>query len=110
MRSHPPKGETNETTHAETRQLQRLVISYTRHGVEVRALYRRRSQDGPNPGTKARQREVSDLIRAGLQRALEALGEGDVTMAGTSGFTTREDIMVASVAKSPRQPKEESAA
>ncbi len=41
--------------------------------------------------------------------ALEAL-EGDVTMAGTSGFTTREDIMVASVAKSPRQPKEESAA
>ncbi len=28
MRSHPPKGETNETTHAETRQLLRLVIGF----------------------------------------------------------------------------------
>jgi len=88
--------------------LRRLVLTYTRHGVEARVLYRR--QDGPNPGTKARQREATALARTGLERALEALGEGDVTMAGTSGFTTREDIMVASVAKSPRQPKEESAA
>ncbi len=73
----------------------------------MRVLYR--TQSLSNPGTKARGKEVSGLIRTGLQDALEAL-EGDVTMAGTSGFSVREDIMVASVAKSPRQPKKESAA
>jgi hypothetical protein len=90
--------------------LQRLALDFRSEAGELvlRVLYR--SQDGPNPGMKARAREVSDLVREGLREALRAL-EGDVTMAGTSGFTTREDIMVASVAKrAPRQPKEESAA
>ena len=86
--------------------LQRLVLDFRTGELVVCALYRRSLEDGPGPSTKRRQREVSDLVRAGLEDALGAL-EGDVAMGGTSGFTTREDIMVASVA---RQPKEESAA
>jgi hypothetical protein len=58
--------------------------------VEARVLYRR--QDGPNPGTKARQREATALARTGLQRALEAL-EGRVDVIGTSGYEVREDIL-----------------
>ncbi len=58
----------------------------------MRVLYR--SQDGPGPNTKARQREVvTELARTGLRDDLEAL-KGDVTRAGTSGFTTREDIVL----------------
>ncbi len=72
--------------------LQRLVLDYRTGELVLRVLYRR--QDGPNPGTKARRREVEDLAREGLRQALDAL-EGDVTMAGTSGFTTREDVLLA---------------
>jgi hypothetical protein len=72
--------------------LQRLVLDYRTGELVLRVLYRR--QDGPNPGTKARRREVEDLAREGLRQALGALG-GDVTMAGTSGFTTREDVLLA---------------
>ncbi len=70
--------------------LQRLVLTFKPDGVEVRTLYRRKS--GPNPGTKARRREVSELVRTGLQDALEAL-EGDVEDLGTSGYEVREDIL-----------------
>jgi hypothetical protein len=79
--------------------LQRLVLDYRTGELVVRALYRRSLEDGPNPGTKARAREVSDLVRTGLQDALGAL-EGDVTMAGTSGFTQREDVLLATVSPS----------
>jgi hypothetical protein len=72
--------------------LQRLVLDYRNGELVVRALYR--SQDGPNPGTKARAREVSRLARSGLQDALKAL-EGGAGCVGTSGFTTREDILLA---------------
>jgi hypothetical protein len=72
--------------------LKRLVLDYRAGELVLRVLYRR--QDGPNPGTKARRREVEDLAREGLRQALRAL-EGDVTMAGTSGFTTREDVLLA---------------
>jgi hypothetical protein len=41
--------------------LQRLVIEMKPEEVVIRVLYR--SQDGPNPGTKARQREVTELAR-----------------------------------------------
>ncbi len=75
-----------------TGQLQRLVLDFRTEELVVHVLYR--TQDGPNPGTKARAREVSELVRAGLEDALEAL-EGDVAMVGTSGFTQREDIMLA---------------
>ena len=71
--------------------LQRLVIDYRSGEMVLRCLYR--SQDGPNPGTKARTRGVADLARTGLEQALETL-EGRVDIVGTSGFTTREDIVL----------------
>ncbi len=70
--------------------LQRLVLTFKPDGLEARVLYRR--QAGPNPGTKARRREVSELVRTGLQDALEAL-EGDVEDLGTSGYEVREDVL-----------------
>jgi hypothetical protein len=74
-------------------ELKRLVLDYRSEAGElaIRALYS--TQVGPGPGTKARAREVSSLVRTGLQDALEALQDGDVTMCGTSGFTQREDIL-----------------
>jgi hypothetical protein len=71
--------------------LQRLVINFTREGVEVRTLYRRRNQDGPGPNTKARRREVEELARGGLRDALE----GRVDVIGTSGYEVREDTISA---------------
>ncbi len=70
--------------------LQRLVLTYSRQGVEIRALYR--TKTGPNPGTAARRKEVTKLARLGLREALEAL-EGCVDVVGTSGFDTREDVI-----------------
>ena len=73
-------------------QLQRLVVDYRSGELVMRVLYR--SEDGPNPGTKARAREVTDLARSGLRDALEALAAGEATMCGTSGYTTREDVLL----------------
>ncbi len=70
--------------------LQRLVLTFKPGGLEVRTLYR--SKGGPNPGTKARRREVAQLARTGLLEALEAL-EGDVEDLGTSGYEVREDVL-----------------
>jgi hypothetical protein len=72
--------------------LQRLVLIFKPEGIEVRTLYRTHHSPGPN--TKARRREVSELVRTGLTQALEAL-EGRVDVVGTSGFTTREDTISA---------------
>jgi hypothetical protein len=55
-------------------QLQRLIITFKDEELVLHALYR--SQDGLNPGTKARTREVTDLARSGLRDALEALEDG----------------------------------
>jgi hypothetical protein len=74
--------------------LQRLVLDFRSGELVVRALYRRGLEDAPGTNTKARAREVAELARSGLEDALEAL-EGDVTVVGTSGYTSREDIMVA---------------
>jgi hypothetical protein len=82
-----------------TGQLQRLVLEFKAEELVVRALYRRSLEDGPNPDTKARRREVSDLIRSGLADALRAL-EGDVEVVGTSGYTTREDVLLATTSPS----------
>ena len=71
--------------------LQRLVLDYRGGELVVRCLYH--SRGGSNPGTKARRREVLDLTREGLSAALEALEER-VDVVGTSGFTTREDIVL----------------
>src|SRR5215210_7417072 len=71
-------------------ELSRLILDYRNGEIIVRCLYR---GDGrSNPGTKARQREVTALVRTGLEQALEAL-EGRVDVVGVSGFTTREDIL-----------------
>jgi hypothetical protein len=71
--------------------LQRLVLDYRSGELAVRCLYR--SDGSTGPGTKARRREVEDLVRTGLQDALTSLEGGRVDMVGTSGFTTREDIL-----------------
>jgi hypothetical protein len=81
-------------------QLQRLVVEYRGEELVVRCLYR--SKDGPNPGTKARRREVQGLARSGLQGALEAL-EGRVDVIGVSGYDVREDAL--SVASPPAVTK-----
>ncbi len=73
--------------------LQRLVLDYRAGELVLRVLYRRSLQDGPNTGTKARAREVAGLARSGLEQALEAL-EGGAECVGTSGFTTREDVLL----------------
>jgi hypothetical protein len=72
-------------------ELQRLVIETKPEELVIRVLYR--SKGDSNPGTKARTREVTALARSGLTRALEALDAGDMAICGTSGFTTREDIL-----------------
>jgi hypothetical protein len=71
--------------------LQRLVLDFRKSELVVRCLYR--SKGDSNPGTKGRRREVEKLTREGLTRALEAL-EGRVDVVGTSGFTTREDVVL----------------
>ncbi len=82
--------------------LRRLVLDYSKPGeLVVRCLYR--TQDGPNPGTKVRGKEVSELVRTGLQDALEALETGGAECVGTSGFTTREDVLL--VTTSPATAK-----
>jgi len=81
--------------------LQRLVLDYRGGELIVRCLYRS-SLDGPNPNTKARGKEVSKLIRSGLEDALGAL-DGKVDLVGCSGFTTREDVLLAT--SSPSEAK-----
>jgi hypothetical protein len=88
-------------------QLQRLIITFKPEELIIHALYR--SQDGPNPGTQARGKEVSELTREGLREALRAL-EGRVDVVGTSGYSVREDIMVAEVRLGQAKPDKESAA
>ena len=71
-------------------ELQRLIITFKPEELVLHALYK--TQDGPGPNTKARRREVEQLVREGLRQALASL-EGGAEVVGTSGFTTREDIL-----------------
>jgi hypothetical protein len=71
--------------------LQRLVLDYRSGELVVRCLYRS-SLDAPNPGTVRRRRQVEDLVREGLRQVLASLEE-DAELVGTSGFTTREDLL-----------------
>jgi len=90
---------------------QRIVLDFRNdEEIVVRCLYSS-SLDGPNPTTKARAREVSELAREGLREALRALeGQGRVDVVGTSGYSVREDIMVAEVRSGQAKPDKESAA
>ena len=84
-------------------ELKRLVLDFRTDELVVRCLYRTEGESGPN--TKARQREVQELTREDLGAALEAL-EGRVDVVGTSGFTQREDVLLASPSPdTPRQVK-----
>jgi hypothetical protein len=80
--------------------LQRLVLDYRNGELVVRCLYR--SKGDSNPSTKTRTNEVASLTRTGLEQALEALEDG-VECVGTSGFTTREDVLLATT--SPNEAK-----
>lgn len=74
--------------------LQRLVLTFKPEAVEIRVLYRTRS--GPNPGTKARAREITQLARTGLEQVLETLREPQrVDVVGESGYEVREDVIAA---------------
>ena len=72
-------------------ELQRLVLDYRSGELVLRVLYRS-SLDAPNPGTVRRRRQVEELTREGLRQALASL-EGDAELVGTSGYTTREDLL-----------------
>jgi hypothetical protein len=75
-------------------QLRRLVVEFRGSELVLRCLYRG-SLDGPNPTTKARAREVSELTRQGLRQALASLeSEADASLVGCSGFVQREDILL----------------
>jgi hypothetical protein len=89
--------------------LQRLVIEFKGSELVLRCLYRRSLEDAPGPSTKRREREVAELTREGLREALRAL-EGRVDVVGTSGYSVREDIMVAEVRSGQAKPDKESAA
>jgi hypothetical protein len=71
--------------------LQRLIITFKPEELVLHALYR--TKQSPNPGTKTRAREVTELARTGLRDALEALDDAECV--GTSGFVTREDVFSA---------------
>jgi hypothetical protein len=81
-------------------QLQRLVLDYRGAELIVRALHR--TEDGPGSNTKARRREVEQLVRIGLRQALLSLEDG-AEVVGTSGFTVREDTLSLS---RPDEPSE----
>ena len=70
--------------------LKRIVVDLRAEEMVLRVLYT--DQDGPNPQTKRRARLVTNLAREGLRQALASL-EGDAELVGTSGFTTREDLL-----------------
>jgi hypothetical protein len=70
--------------------LQRLVITFKTDEIVLHALYR--TQDGTNPGMKARCKEVTEITRSGLTQALEAL-ECGVQVLRTSRCEMREDII-----------------
>jgi len=72
--------------------LQRIVIDLRQKEIVLRVLYR--SKGDSSPGTVRRRREVEALCRTGLEDALEAL-EGRVDVVGVSGYTVREDVLLA---------------
>jgi hypothetical protein len=80
--------------------LQRLVLEFRDGDLVARVLYRS-SLGGPNTGTKARQRVVTELVREGLRQALLSLdSEAGVDIVGTSGFTQRQDVLLATTSSS----------
>jgi hypothetical protein len=75
-------------------ELKRLVLDYRTGELAVRCLYRTKGSAGPN--TKARRRQVEELVCEGLRQALDSLegSEGDAELVGCSGFSVREDVLL----------------
>jgi hypothetical protein len=71
----------------------RIILTFRSEAGEIviHTLYQ--CKDGPNPDTKRRLKEVRDLTHWGLKEALGALESSPPTCVGSSGFTTREDIL-----------------
>lgn len=63
--------------------LQRLVLKFNPGELVVHTLCR--NEVGTPPGTKARSKEVSNLVYEGLDQALTALEGGRVNVVGVSG-------------------------
>lgn len=85
--------------------MQRLILTFKDGELVIHTLYHTQ-EDSPGPNTKARCKEVTQLTRIGLRRALASLdSEADVVVAGTSGFFRREDILVA--AEAPLETQDE---
>ena len=76
--------------------LQRLVLDFRSDELVVRCMYS--SEDDFNPGTKRRTKVVADLVKTGLEQALQAL-EGRLDMVGVSGFVQRQDILLATISQ-----------
>ena len=72
--------------------LQRLIITFKPEEIVMHALYRTEGNAGPN--TKARRREAQELTCEGLRQALASF-QGGAVLVGTSGFTAREDVLLA---------------
>ena len=82
--------------------LQRLILTFKPKEIVLHVLYS--TQDGPNPGTKARRRAVTQPARTGLQDALAALdSEAGGECVGTSGFVRREDVLLAMIVASTQR-------
>jgi hypothetical protein len=74
--------------------LRRLVLTFREDELLVHALYRAGDMSA-SPNTKKRLRCTTELVREGLQYALDALDSeaGSPACVGTSGFTQREDVL-----------------
>ncbi len=64
---------------------------FSTDGLRVQASYVRRG--GPHPGTKARAREVRELVRVGLADAIQKLDGGEVAVTQEAGFEKRMDTI-----------------
>lgn len=72
-------------------ELRSLSVVFGPDGPRFQARYVRRG--GPSPGTKARARELRDLVRSGLSDALRALDRGEVAVTQEAGFESRMDTI-----------------
>lgn len=81
--------------------LRSLSVTFEGDATTVRVSYTTGVGKAPNPGTKARQRQVQELARRGLAEALEALTSeaGEVAVVGEAGFTHRQDTLCCSAAE-----------
>jgi hypothetical protein len=71
--------------------LRTVTVVFAPDGLRVQARYVRK--DGPNPVTKARVRELRELVRLGLSDALRRLEAGEISVTQEAGFEQRMDTV-----------------